>query len=412
MLKNYIKIALKVLMRRKFFTFVSLFGITFTLLVLTIVVAALVHTFSPARPGSKLDRTLFIERIYLSGEKWEVSSLPSRNFLEEYVRPMVSPEAVSFHSSYGETVTYADNKKLTMKIKYCDDVFWDILEFEFMEGRPFEANAVSNAEYVTVITDRTSLRLFGDSTAVGKYIETTAGNFRVIGVIKAEEIPLQQSYSDIYVPVTISRSALTTDRPFSNFLAFILARDDADFPAIKNEFEKSLDRARADLKGEFDEVECSLGTQADIISAYIFGSETKGEKTKFFLGLIALMVLFMIFPAINLINLNVSRIIERSSEIGVRKAFGASSLTLVGQFIIENIILTLIGGMISFILASIILSIVTASGLIPFGKFTVNLTIFLYSMLICLFFGLLSGVLPAWKMSRLHPVDALKGVEA
>ncbi|MEW5923845.1 MAG: FtsX-like permease family protein [Candidatus Zixiibacteriota bacterium] len=412
MLKNYIKIALKVLMRRKFFTFVSLFGITFTLLVLTIVISGLVHTMSPARPGSKLDRALFFERILLEGENTAISSLPSYHFLDSYIRPMTTPETMSFHSSYGQTDTYANNKKLTINIKYCDNVFWDILEFDFLEGRPFGAAEVSNADYVAVITDRTSEKIFEDSSPIGKYIETPSGNFRVMGVIRAEDITLQQSYADIYVPLTTSTGALTIDRPFSNYHALILARGKSDFPAIKEEFLRALDRAKEDMKGEFNVVEGTIGTQTDVISTYMFGEGSEDERAKFFAALVGLMILFMIFPAINLVNLNISRIIERSSEIGIRKAFGASSMTLVGQFIVENVILTLIGGAIAFVLASIILSIVTDSGLIPFGKFTVNLTVFLYSLLICLFFGLLSGVLPAWKMSRLHPVDALKGVEA
>ena len=54
-------------------------------------------------------------------------------------------------------------------------------------------------------------------------------------------------------------------------------------------------------------------------------------------------LLFMALPAMNLVNLNISRILERASEIGVRKAFGASSWTLVGQFLVENLILTLVG---------------------------------------------------------------------
>ncbi len=51
-------------------------------------------------------------------------------------------------------------------------------------------------------------------------------------------------------------------------------------------------------------------------------------------------LLFMLLPTVNLVNLNVSRIMERASEIGVRKAFGASSRTLVGQFVVENLVLT------------------------------------------------------------------------
>ena len=64
-----------------------------------------------------------------------------------------------------------------------------------------------------------------------------------------------------------------------------------------------------------------------------------------------IMVLFMLLPTVNLVNINLSRILDRSSEIGVRKAFGASSRTLVGQFVVENVVLTLIGAGIGLVLA-------------------------------------------------------------
>src|SRR5262249_44136613 len=115
-------------------------------------------------------------------------------------------------------------------------------------------------------------------------------------------------------------------------------------------------------------------------------------------------------PTINLININISRILERSSEIGVRKSFGASSWTLVGQFIVENLVLTAIGGIFGFILTEVVLAMLNNSGLIPFAHFTLNFRIFGYGVILIIFFGLLSGVYPAWRMSRMQPVLALKGI--
>ena len=117
----------------------------------------------------------------------------------------------------------------------------------------------------------------------------------------------------------------------------------------------------------------------------------------------------MILPTLNLVNINISRIMERSSEIGIRKAFGASSRTLVFQFITENIILTLIGGLIGLLLAKLGLTFIESTGVIKYAQFNFNARIFMYGFLITLFFGIFSGILPAWKMSKLHPVDALKG---
>ena len=71
--------------------------------------------------------------------------------------------------------------------------------------------------------------------------------------------------------------------------------------------------------------------------------------------------------------------------------------------------LTVIGGLLGLALAHGVLAMITASGLVPYAQFRLNVRVFLWGLGIAVFFGLLSGVYPAWRMSRLHPVDALKG---
>ncbi|HEX9187636.1 MAG TPA: FtsX-like permease family protein, partial [Vicinamibacteria bacterium] len=111
----------------------------------------------------------------------------------------------------------------------------------------------------------------------------------------------------------------------------------------------------------------------------------------------------------NLVNLSVSRALERAGEIGVRRAFGASRAALVGQFVLENVILTLIGGGLALVATEASLRALTASGLIPYADLHVNGRIFGWGLLFALVFGVLSGAWPAWRLSRLHPVDALRG---
>jgi cell division protein FtsX len=90
-----------------------------------------------------------------------------------------------------------------------------------------------------------------------------------------------------------------------------------------------------------------------------------------------LVLLFLLLPTINLVNLNMTRIMERSSEIGVRKAFGASSRTLVYQFIVENIILTVIGGIIGLILSVIVLQFINSLELIKDLHLSLNINVLL-----------------------------------
>jgi putative ABC transport system permease protein len=93
----------------------------------------------------------------------------------------------------------------------------------------------------------------------------------------------------------------------------------------------------------------------------------------------------------------------------VRKAFGAWSRTLVGQLLVENLMLTLVGGAPRAGGAAAILAAVNAGGFIPYSHFTLNLRVFAQGLALAVFFGLLSGTYPAFNMSRLHPVEALRG---
>jgi putative ABC transport system permease protein len=124
---------------------------------------------------------------------------------------------------------------------------------------------------------------------------------------------------------------------------------------------------------------------------------------------VGLALAFMLLPVVNLVNLNVSRALERASEIGVRRAFGASRSQLVAQFVLENVVLALLGGLLALAATELVLRLLTASALVPYADFHVNLRVFGWGLGFALAFGVLSGAWPAWRLSRLHPVDALRG---
>ena len=191
-------------------------------------------------------------------------------------------------------------------------------------------------------------------------------------------------------------------------MGIIVARDKADFPAIKAELQARLGRVELPDPRTYDTLRGGADTLFESWSRVFFGQQTGADHAVWLRGVVLLgMLLFMLLPTLNLININLSRILERSSEIGVRKAFGASSRTLVGQFITENIILTLVGGGLGLLFSWVALAAVSASGAIPYSDLQLNLRIFLYGMALAVAFGVLSGAYPAWRMSRLHPAEAL-----
>ena len=412
MLKNYFKTAFKVLWRHKLFTFISLFGISFTLLILIVITSFVDHTFGPVTPEKKLDRTLSVTMSILKSKSGGMAAGPlfSPYFLKRYVKSLITPELISLSSFHNPIITYKNNRKFNFALKFVDGEFWQILDFEFLEGQGFSTEDVEMRNPVAVISKETRDKYFEGEPALGKTIKADGQNFRVIGIVENVSLLRIMPYSDIWVPLTYTKDDLNKIcimGGFPGWYAMILARDKSDLPIIQREFNKHL------LEVEFPEgrwvsVNTGANTYAEAITRSLFRQEGD-TKSPLLIFIFVLMFLFMLLPTVNLVNINISRILERSSEIGVRKAFGASSITLIWQFITENVIITLIGGAISLFLAILVLMIINDSGMIPHLHLTLNYRVFMVSLVICLCFGLLSGVYPAYKMSRLNPVDALRG---
>jgi putative ABC transport system permease protein len=410
MFKNYFKIAFKVFLRRKFFTFISLFAISFTLIILMVATAMIDNAIGPRPPENKAGRMLSVFRLIFKGPNSTYGGSAGYAFLDRYVRTLSNVEKVSIFSTPNIVYSFWKGEKIKSNLKRADGQFWEILEFEFLEGGPFTTEDEKNANFVAVINEATRRKFFGDEPAVGKMIEADGQQFRVIGVVANVPIFRMIPFADIWVPISTSKTNAYKSQLLGGFMATILARSADDFPAIKSEFESRLAHVEFPDPREYNRTITGVDTHFEGASRMFNPSRSGESQPKTFLAaIITLMILFMILPTVNLININVSRILERASEIGVRKAFGASSWTLVGQFIVENVMLTMIGGVIGFLGSIFVLRAISASGLIPYAEFHLNYRIFIYGLLLALFFGLFSGVYPAWKMSRLNPVQALKG---
>jgi len=407
MLKNYFKIAIAVLKRRKFFTFISLFGISFTLTILIVLTAFVDNVTSANYPEVNRDRSLYIISIQQKDTKHQgqMNGPASYYFLSHYVSTLKTPVSVAISSLFTPTNTYVNNKKLVINMKYTNDAFWNVLQYKFLEGKPYTQQQIENGEHVAVISEDTKNAYFGDAASVvGKYIEADNVQYRVTGVVQSVPVTMPVSYADLFVPYTVSKADWRTKTYMGNYTAVLLANSKSDLPKIQDEYANVISKLKPDNK-DFD----VLMSSADSYLKSFISINDRDNGVSIIISVIVLFALLvMLLPTLNLVNINISRILERSSEIGVRKAFGASSKTLVGQFIVENIILTFLGAAIGLLLSFIILQVINGSDLISNLHLTINFTVLFYSLVACLIFGLLSGVYPAWRMSRLHVVTALK----
>jgi putative ABC transport system permease protein len=411
MFRNYLLTAYKVFLRRKLFTAINLVCIVLTLVVLMVVTALLENAFFPTGVEGKSDRFLQVLTIRAespNGNNIWVSQLGYK-VIDKYLKPMKSVERVAAVTSMRTVSVYQGSGVTELQMRRADADYWKVLDFTLLEGRLPTQEDDAQGRFVAVINKASASKLFGTAPALGKNISASGQQFRVIGVVDNEF--QVNAYADMWVPISTFPSSDYRNNVSGEMTALLLARDKADLPMIREEVEAIAKTVEFDDPTQWSKAKFWADSKLDMFARLTVGSPDRADSgAATMLAIIAtLMLLFMLLPALNLVNLNSGRILERSSEIGVRKAFGATSAQLVGQLIVENVLLTLTGGLIGLACAALTLSWLEASGLVPYLKVSMNFAVIGYGLLIAFVFGLLSGALPAWKMSRLDPVHALKG---
>jgi putative ABC transport system permease protein len=417
MLRNYLLTAWKVFMRRKLFTAINLACIVLTLVVLMVITALLETTFWPTGVEGKSERFLQIYTMRSMSADRSTIRTGTLGFktIDKYLKPMAGVERVSAFTTPDTVSVYQGERVSELQMRRVDADYWKILDFKVLAGRlPNEADE-AGGRLVAVINASTARRLFGGAPqqAVDQAISAGGQLFRVIGVV--EDVIHFNAYADMWAPLSTFPSSDYQNQLTGSFAAMLLARDKADLPRIQQEVARIAKGYVSDDPKTFATTTFWADSKLDLFARNLLGGEINRDAgqdsgaRKLLAYIIGGMLVFMLLPALNLVNLNMGRILERSAEIGVRKAFGATSMQLAGQLVVENILLCLAGGLLGLAATQGVLWWLEQSQLIPYLRVSVNLPVFGCGMLLSFVFGLLSGLIPAWKMSRLDPVHALKG---
>ena len=423
MLKNYLKTFWKVAKQNKLFTFLSLFGISLTIMFVMIFSMTVNKVVKGSGPEKDLGNIIVAENMKVRTQKRggnEVFSGIGRTECEEYFKKITSADNISMFYGY-EWEFRQNGRQYKMGFMCTDAEFWEMFDFEFIQGRPYTKEEVTNGANLAVITESLKEVLFGnDNNVLGKTVKYMDYSLTVLGVVKDVPPTSQNLRSGLFYPYAIWPAEKPDPRSFSPYSgAFSLAfkaKDRNQFAAIRRDVQAIIQR--------IDAADPNL-------ALFLAGPNTQWERLftafdpeddtgpwrllrKYFLWGFG----FIFLPAVNLMALNFARIRERGEEIAVRKSFGASSAVLKGQFIFENLVLTIAGGLIGILLSFLVVALlgntlnipVKAGTTVPMS-FSFDFLVFGIALGVCLLFGMLSGVLPAIRMSRMKPVKYLKGGE-
>ena len=442
MFSSYFKLAVKVLGRHRFFTFISLFGISFTLMILMVTTAFLETELGSHPPLTEKDRIVLLPRLIMKNlvtdTTWTVdtvmldgqpaydstftvgkqrqnsysSSSVGYGFLDSYMRDIPGVETYSFFCSDTQFDIFVKGKKLNFKALYSDASYWDIFDFEFLSGRPYQESEVERQVPVAVLSRKAAVDYFGTADGIlGQRVKVGGKELEVIGVVEQPSNSKDYVTSEVYLPLTfMSESDLTGMDFHGPFKSAFLAESKEARATVLQAIEEKAGRIPLPNPEDYNKLELMPATVTGLYAFYMMPvqDDPAGALRMFTMVAAGLMLLFILLPTLNLINLNISRAMERSAEIGVRKAFGAHSGSILSQLVFENIVLTFLGGILGWVLALGMIYLVNDSQVLGDTQLQFNTAVFLYSLLICLVFGILSGLLPAYRMSKLQIVNAIK----
>jgi len=273
-----------------------------------------------------------------------------------------------------------------------------IITADFREGRLFTETEAESARAVCVLGCDVADALFPSQNAVGQMVQVKGYPFQVVGVLVRQGSFLGLFSFDTQIILPIKAFEKDFGGKTRGLEIRVKIKDKKQLEEAKDELIGLMRRVRGQLPGEKDNF--------SINGAEAFKEQLDPVKKGIAIAGLFVTGLALFVGAIGIMNITFVSVKERTKEIGTRKALGAKRRTILLQFLIESIAVSLIGGLIGIILSS---SLGIAIGhVFPKLPVAISPALIIISLLVSAGTGILAGFAPAWGASRLDPVDALR----
>lgn len=402
---------------------ISILGTAFAITMIMAIVITWQTKYADTEPEVNRSRSLYISKTHIQGKEnknWNNYSGCSPAFMKECVQPLKEVKACTSYTP--ATVALLSMTDGTNRVKVdaleTDPGFWQVFRMQFVAGRGFDDSGWGGKTPPIVISASIARKVFGTTDVVGKTVLLNRDEARICGVVKDVSVTAKDAYAQVWSLYPRHRQTAASVWSYANsFTVVALASSTKDFPAIRQGMEKRL----KDLNAGFPDNILDIMEQPDEIVAHsnhVWSNVGPDLKMLYLQYFIALLIILLV-PSLNLCGLSNSRMQQRMGELGVRKAFGATKYLLIRQILNENLVLTLVGGLVGLVLsyASVYVMrtwLFTHSWNIgTSGDFSLSMSVlfspvvFCMAFLFCLVINLLSAGLPAWIAARRTIVDSL-----
>lgn len=310
----------------------------------------------------------------------------------------------AFTSSIPVTFKEENQDSVSINVRGRDRNFFLTKELVFTEGGLWSYDEENSLARVAVIGGTAKEKVFGvgSGSALGKKLRIKENNYTIVGVLKKQSAGLTSLFGQdddlsILIPTkTMMKVVLGIDY-LTGLQMESLAPSKKGTEEVMNKLEKVL-RDAHNLREE-EESDFSVRSQQDAIEIFTVITDV------FTVFLAAIAAISLLVGGIGIMNIMIVTVTERTFEIGLRKALGAKKSDILFQFLVEAMVLTIFGGLIG-----VAIGILGTFGLSLLGgwTFTIDIQAILIATVVSGSFGLLFGMYPAYKASKLDPIQALR----
>jgi putative ABC transport system permease protein len=317
-------------------------------------------------------------------------------FKNEFNYPVVT--SVSTMASMASRIKF-ENKKTNPNIQIfgSDENYILTAGYDLESGRNFNTYEVISGAPIVIIGKDIEKTLFGENnSALDKTIKIGASRYKIIGVLKSKGNSAGFGGDKLcIIPLTNARQYFGNDN--MSFTINVLTKNSALLDNILNEAKATFRKIRKVPTTGVDNFDI---VKSDNLATLLIGNLQKVTAGATIIGLITLLG-----AAIGLMNIMLVSVTERTREIGIRKALGATQNAIKSQFLIESVVICVMGGLIGILFGIIIGNIISFA--LDTGFFIPWFWIIM-GVIICVTVGLLSGFIPAKRASKLDPIDSLR----
>lgn len=340
------------------------------------------------------------DRTVQEGKEQKQYPLLQKDEVEEFTNRFTHGTVTAFMyvTSTAEVKRLSEKTNPNYTIQGVDENYMIIRDYNIINGRNFTSFDIQNGVNYVIIGDELKNNLFKNEDPINKKISFYGGQFIVIGVLEKKGGFGGDTGADRTIFLPLKNAVRIARRGYLDYRITVSVKDPTRMDYVVGEATSLMRKLRRDPIGSEDSFEVRKNMTME---------ENLEEMASYLrIGGFSIGFITLVGASIGLMNIMLVSVTERTREIGIRKAIGATPKKIRLQFLIEAILICIMGGIGGVILGLTVGNVI--ANIIEAGNFVAPWEWVIMGFIVCLIVGLISGYYPAYKASRLDPIDALR----